>query len=135
MAENLDFVAQARLAWFSGLTEEQKASAMAERAAWADEQTKAERLAELAATFQASDTNNDGLLDAAEFEDFMGKISQNAAARGAPTMDTSAASAELKEKAYALFNSNSDGDGISQADFLAVSEKVIAKVRELAGSS
>ena len=65
----------------------------------------------------------------------MGKISQNAAARGAPTMDTSAASAELKEKAYALFNSNSDGDGISQADFLAVSEKVIAKVRELAGSS
>ena len=38
------------------------------------EETKAERMQEFAATFGSADTNSDGLLDRAEFEDFMGKL-------------------------------------------------------------
>ena len=78
MAEHLETVVQKRLAWFQSLSEEDQAKVRADKQAVADEAVKAERGAEMMATFQAADTNQDGVLDVAEFTDFMNKMSQNA---------------------------------------------------------
>ena len=63
-----------RIAWKNGLSAEDLAKVQAEQAAWAAEETKADRMAEVATTFATADTNADGLLDRAEFEDFMTKL-------------------------------------------------------------
>ena len=73
-----------RMEWMATLSEEDKAKVLADRAAFSAEETKAERMGELAATFGAADTNQDGKLDRSEFEDFMGKLSQNSQARNVP---------------------------------------------------
>ena len=89
-------------------------------------------MAEIAATFQAADANQDGVLDKAEFTDFMGKLGQNAAARGVPHMSVDGVSDDVKEAVWAVFNGQTEGtDGVSMADFGAVSEIIGAKIREM----
>ena len=91
-------------------------------------------MAEFAATFGSADTNSDGLLDRAEFEDFMVKLGQNSAARGVPHQPHADYSDEEKNAVYALFNAkNGDADGVSQADFFATMMEITAKIREMAG--
>ena len=73
-----------RMTWMGTLSAEEKAALETDRAAFSNEETKGERMAEMASTFGAADTNADGRLDRAEFEDFMGKVAQNSAARNVP---------------------------------------------------
>ena len=82
--EHLDAIATMRLTWMATLSAEDKGKLEAERAAWADEAQKADKMAELTATFGAADVNQDGVLDQVEFVDFMTKIASNATARGLP---------------------------------------------------
>mmetsp|Transcript_27882 Transcript_27882/g.34615 ORF Transcript_27882/g.34615 Transcript_27882/m.34615 type:complete len:136 (-) Transcript_27882:88-495(-) len=134
MAENLDSVVQKRLEWFTALSAEDQAKVKADKeSARTDEAVKAERTAEMMATFQAADTNQDGLLDITEFEDFMTKLSQNATARGIPTMSPADIDEEMKQKVWGLFNAEGSADGVSPADVGAVIQKVAARTRELAG--
>lgn len=81
---DLATLAGKRLAWRATLSADEQAALEADRASFTNEETKAERMAEMAATFQAADTNQDGRLDRAEFEDFMTKLGQNSAARNVP---------------------------------------------------
>ena len=55
--EHLDAIRDLRLGWMATLSDEDKGKLEAERASWADEAVKAEKMAELTATFQAADTN------------------------------------------------------------------------------
>ena len=68
----------------AALSEEDRAKVTADREAASAEETKNERMAEMAATFGAADTNQDGVLNQEEFTDFMGKVKQNVNARGVP---------------------------------------------------
>ena len=127
--EHLDAVAQARLAWVKSLSDDERALLYGEKAAWANEETKGERIAEMLATFQANDTNADGLLNRAEFDNFVKAMGQNAAARGLPVEDYDSLSEELKEKWYAVFAAyNTEANGVSMtsfdAAFKAISEKM-----------
>merc|ERR1712156_261630 len=61
-----------------------QAKVTADRAAAREDPVKSERMAEMAATFSAADTNQDGVLSMEEFHDFMGKMKQNSEARGVP---------------------------------------------------
>ena len=126
MAEYLNEIAAMRLNWMASLSPEEQAAMGTERAAWEDDALKAERMAELEATFQAADTNSDGLLDRAEFEDFMSKVGQNVAARGVPHMSVDSVDAEMKDKVYAFFDAEDGnvGNGVSLVDFLTGTEKV-----------
>ena len=133
MAEHLETVVQKRLAWFQGLSEEDQGKVRADKQAVADEAVKAERAAEMMATFQAADTNQDGVLDMAEFTDFMGKMSQNAKARGVPAMSEEDVDDATKEAVWGLFNGESEGDGVKPADIGAVIQKIGARTRELTG--
>merc|ERR1719331_2525386 len=130
---DINAAAQKRVAWMATLTEEQKGAMAADRAAFFAEETKAERMAELAATFSAADTNADGRLDRSEFEDFMGKISQNLQARNVPFHPHDDFSAEEKDGMYALFNGKSEADGITMEDFFATVKDMQAKVAVLLG--
>ena len=131
---DLTSLAQKRLDWRNSLSEEDKAKLVAEKNSWESEETKGERMAEFAATFGTADTNSDGLLDRAEFGDFMVKLGQNAQARGTPHQPDSDYSAEEKDGIYAIFNAKTEGaDGVSQADFFAGMMEIGVKVRELAG--
>ena len=103
------------------------------RAAFTSEEAQAERIAELAATFGSSDTNQDGRLDRAEFEDFMGKLAQNSQARNVPFQPHDQFSAEEKDGMYALFNGKSAEDGITMDEFLTTVKEMQAKVSELLG--
>ena len=128
--ENLDQVVAFRMQWGATLSEEQKAAVAAERAAWANEESKGEREAELAATFQTSDTNADGLLDRSEFEGFMKAMQQNAGARGLPTMDTETVADDMKDMIYALYNAQTAGvDGVSIGDFVAITKAISEKIK------
>ena len=132
MADAVTTLAQARLAWHATLSEEDSAKVIADRAALSDEATKAERMAEMAATFTAADTNSDGLLDRAEMADFLAKLGQNAAARGVPHMSEADITEEQKEAVWAYFNGLTGGtDGVSQADFMAGSQAIATKIREI----
>ena len=134
MADAVTALAQARLAWHATLSEEDSAKVIADRAALSDEATKAERMAEMAATFTAADTNNDGLLDRAEMSDFLAKLGQNAAARGVPHMSEADVTEDQKEAIWAYFNGLTEGtDGVSQGDFMAGSQAIAAKIREIRG--
>ena len=131
--EHVTAIAQSRLDWMNGLSEEDKAKLEAEKANWATEEFKAERMAEMNATFQAADTNQDGVLDKAEFADFMNKMSQNAKARGVPAMSEDDVDEATKDAVWGLFNGESDGDGVKPADVGAVIMKIGARTRELTG--
>ena len=62
----------------------------------------------------------------------MGKLGQNAAARGVPHMNVDDVSDDVKEAVWAVFNGQTAGtDGVSMADFGAVSEAIGAKIREM----
>ena len=93
----VDALAQARLAWHATLSEEDSAKVIVDRAAMADESVKAERMAEVMATFQAADTNQDGVLSREEMTDFMAKLGQNAGARGIPHMTEADVTDEQKD--------------------------------------
>ena len=84
---DISFFAQKRLAWRNSLSDEDKNKLIEEKKTWEAEETKAERMAEFMATFTSSDTDNDGLLNRQEFEDFLTKLGQNAGARGVPNQD------------------------------------------------
>merc|ERR1739844_123725 len=128
----LEDVARARIVWFQDLSPEDQAKVQQAREEFKAEETKAERLQEVAATFGAADANQDGVLDKAEFTDFMGKLGQNAAARGVPHMSVDGVSDDVKEAVWAVFNGQTEGtDGVSMADFGAVSELIGAKIREM----
>ena len=133
MAEHLDAIVQKRLAWFNALSEEDQGKVRADKqAAQSDEAVKAERMAEMMATFQAADTNQDGVLDKAEFADFMGKMSQNAQARGIPSMTEADVDEEGKDQVWGFFNGQSEGDGVKPADVGAAIQAIGARTRELA---
>ena len=91
-------------------------------------------MAMFAATFQSADTNSDGLLDGAEFKDFMGKMAANATAAGIPTQGPDSVEEEMQGKVYAFFNAQTEGtDGISTADFFAGQQKVSAAIKAAMG--
>ena len=58
--EHMDACAEFRNNWVKSLSDDDRAKMAAEKAAWTNEETKAERMAEFAATFQTNDTNADG---------------------------------------------------------------------------
>ena len=110
-----------RLAWRASLGAEDVEKLNAEKAAWGAEETKGERMAEFGATFAAADTNGDGLLVRAEFEDFMGKLGANSAARDVPFQPHSDYSDAEKDTVFECFNAHTAGAaGVSAADFFAV---------------
>ncbi len=128
--ENLDAIATMRLTWMAGLSAEDKAKLEAERASWADEAVKAEKMAELTATFGAADVNADGVLDMAEFTDFMGKIASNATARGVPTQGPDAVDDDMKAKVFAFYDAQDAGTpGVTVAEFLKGTAAVTAAIK------
>ena len=84
MAEHLDAIVAWRREWGASLSQEDQDKVAADRAASREDPVKSERMAEMAATFSAADTNQDGVLNQEEFTDFMGKMKQNSEARGVP---------------------------------------------------
>ena len=74
MADAMLNLATKRLAWRQALSAEDLGKIAAEKAAWTAEETKDAKMGEFAATFTASDTNGDGLLTIAEFDDCMNKL-------------------------------------------------------------
>ena len=74
MAEHLEAIVEWRRSYMAGLSEEDQAKVTADRAASREDPVKSERMAEMAATFAAADTNNDSVLDGEEFKDFMSKM-------------------------------------------------------------
>ena len=127
------FLAGKRLAWKTSLSAEDQGKLAEEHKTWEAEETKAERMAEFGATFSSADTDADGKLNRAEFEDFITKLGQNAAARGVPHQPDSDYSAEEKDGIYALFDAQGPEPGVTSADFFAVMTQIAGKVRELAG--
>ena len=84
------------------------------------------------ASFQAADANADGVLSKEEMRDFVGKLGQNAGARGVPHMDAADVAEEVQEAVWGLYNGKTEGaDGVSMADFGAVTEELGAKIRSL----
>ena len=73
MAENLEAIVEWRRSYMAGLSEEDRAKVTADREASREDPVKSERMAEMAATFGAADTNQDGVLNGEEFKDFMAK--------------------------------------------------------------
>ena len=129
-------LAQKRLAWRNGLSEEDQLKLQAERAAWVNEETKAAKMQEFMEVFTASDADSNGLLDKAEFQVFITKLGQSAGNRGAPYQDESDFSAEEKELIFGLFNAHTeDVDGVSVADFFAVMQEVGDRMREIEGQT
>ena len=86
-------------------------------------------MAEMAATFQAADSNADGVLDRAEFEDFMQKMQQNANARGAPSVNADDLSDDFKEKMWAFYDAEGAQAGVSMADFGTATQKIAAQIK------
>ena len=132
MADALTKVAAWRKEWIASLSDDQRAAIAADRASYSAEETKAERMGELAATFQAADTNADGLLDQAEFQDFMTKVGQNASARNVPFPAVGDVSDEIKQATFEVFNGiTADSAGVSLADFGKATAAIYQKMQEL----
>ena len=72
--EHFDEIVDLRVTWYKSLNAEEKAKQEAEKAAYADEAQRNERMAELTATFAAADVNQDGVLDVTEFKDCLKKM-------------------------------------------------------------
>ena len=131
--ENIDALCQKRMSWRASLSEEQLAALSAEQASWGVEETKQARMTEFTETFAAADTDSNGLLSRAEFEDFLSKCCQNSGARNVPFEPLTNYSAAEMDGMYAIFNENTaDVDGVSQADFFATMMKVQKRMGELA---
>ena len=69
MADNITILAQARVAWLGTLSEEDKAKVTAHREA--SRANSEESKQEFMATFQTADTNQNGVLEEAEFNNCM----------------------------------------------------------------
>merc|ERR1712054_482644 len=82
--EHLDELAQFRLNWLNTMSADDIAKLDEEKARYANEEYKTERMAEIKATFTANDTNEDQVLNEAEFANFMIALLQNGEARGIP---------------------------------------------------
>ena len=108
MAEHLNELVQFRITWFGGLSEEDRGKIVADRATLREEPTKSEREAEMAATFQAADTDADGKLTFAEYADFMDKVKQNCDARGVPFITRAEVPEDMQQKFYAYLVSKGD---------------------------
>ena len=81
------------------------------------EEVKNQTMQDFQATFQAADTNTNGVLTEAEFIDFSRKIYGNMEAKGYATLPVT--DDQLKE-AYAIMNKITPGtDGTSPADIMA----------------
>ena len=126
MAEHLDALAAKRMAWMGSLSDEDKQKLVAEKGSWESEDTKAERMQEMQATFQAADTNEDGVLNQAEFVNFVNSMNSNLTARGVPNMGFDGD----EDQWYALYNAESgDQDGVTVANFFSCTKKLMAKAR------
>ena len=110
MAEHLEAIIEWRRTWGASLSDDDNAKITADRAASREDPVKSERMAEMAATFNAADTNQDGVLSMEEFHDFMGKMKQNANARGVPFAGRDEVPEDMQQKMYAFFLSHS-GEG------------------------
>ena len=83
----------------------------------ATEESKAAAGAEATATFQAADTDGDGLLNFAEFKDFASKTRANWVAKGGVGPEPTE---KNMETSYAIHNSATpETEGISLADYFA----------------
>ena len=129
---DVTFLAQKRLTWKTSLSAEDQGKLEEEQKNWEAEETKAEKMAEFTATFQSADTDADGKLNRAEFDDFMTKLIQNLTARGVPHQPQADYSAEEHDGIYALFDAQGPEPGVTVADFFGIMTQVAAKVRELA---
>ena len=108
MAEHLNELVAFRITWFGGLSEEDRGKIAADRATWREEPTKSEREAEMAATFNAADTNQDGKLTFEEYVDFMDKVKQNCDARNVPFITRAEVPDDTQQKFYAYLVSKGD---------------------------
>ena len=82
-------------------------------------------MTEVAASFQAADTDQDSMLIHAEFPDFMAKVRQNSEARGVPFAGNDDLSDEMKRKMYDYFLAKSEGAaGITMAGFMAGMQEI-----------
>ena len=117
----------------ASLSDDDKQKLFDDRAKWAAEDTKAELMGEMAATFQAADVNTDGVLDRAEFTDFMTKMQQNTVARGVPAAPVDDVPEDIQEKLWAFFNAEGAQEGVSLADFGAATGKFGAAVKAAMG--
>ena len=130
MAEHLEAVVQKRMAWFGSLSEEDQGKVRADKQM--DEEAKQARQQEMQATFTTADTNSDGLLDKAEFTNFMKMMSQNAQARGVPSMSEDDVADADKEAIWGLFNGQTaDVDGVSPLDVVASMMMVAERTKAL----
>ena len=116
MADNITILAQARANWVGTLSDDDKAKVATHR-----EETKAnpeESKQEFMATFGTADTNGNGVLEEAEFNNCMEMLGSNIAAKGVPHKMFSTYSDEGKAAAWAHFNGQTpDTPGVSPADF------------------
>ena len=93
-------------------------------------------MTELMTTFTSSDTDNDGLLNRAELEDFLSKMLQNSQARGVPAESPSDFSDDIKQKAYAFYNAfNPMREGVAAMDFLQCTMQLNMQVGQLIAAS
>ena len=129
---NLEELAQMRLAWISRLSDAERAKLIEERDAWANDTTKGERMTEIMTLFAESDSNNDCLLDRAELEAFLSKMLQKAGERGVPAQSTADFDENIKEKAYAFYNSATTAyEGVAVMDFMQCTIRINNRVAEL----
>ena len=118
------------MAWFGSLSEEDQGKVRADKQM--DEEAKQARQQEMQATFTTADTNSDGLLDKAEFTNFMKMMSQNAQARGVTSMSEDDVADADKEAIWGLFNGQTpDVDGVSPVDVVAAMMAVAERTKAL----
>ena len=119
MAEHLDAIVAWRREWGASLSDDDQAKVTADRAASREDPVKSERMAEMAATFNAADTNQDGKLNQEEFTDFMGKMKQNSEARGVPMAGRDQVPEDLQQKMFDFMvaHSGEGADGVTMAGF------------------
>ena len=88
------------------------------------DEAKAEALADTTEAFREASENN-GLLNRAQFEEFLTKLEQQYEEKEVPCLKSAGLSDDIKDKTWALFNGETeDTDGVSLDDFLAVEKKL-----------
>ena len=78
-----ELIAQ-RVAWKQSLSTEDVAKLAAENEAWTNNETKGLRIFEMLQTFTTADTNNNQVLNEAEFRNFWTMVIANSDAKGVP---------------------------------------------------
>lgn len=129
MAEHLQDIATWRVEWLSTLSDDEKAKLQADRAEWLAEETKAARMAEMAATFQTADTNADGVLNQAEFNSFLEMMQSNTIAKGVPAMNYADVEEAMKDKLFAFYDAVGEAPGVTLADFGAGMNQFAAAIK------